>query len=294
MEPNLDQLFNICPEIICILKPNYTIHRVNDAFTQLFGWDTSRVQGRSFLDFVHVEWIQQTQQTLQSTINQIIPSFETLHCKADGNQTYLTWSFSFDTSSNSILGIARESEALKRFQEGILQENFRLTELAYTDSLTELMNRRGFLTQLQQYQSFATRTQRPLSILLLDVDYFKTFNDSYGHSAGDQALVLIAGILKTNLRRSDLAGRYGGEEFVVCLPDSDQQGSFTVAESLRQAVDNYGWPIQDVTISVGIATAIADQESTYKTAKELIDEADQALYHSKQSGRNCSTHHANL
>lgn len=294
MEPNLDQLFDICPEIICILKSNYTIHRVNPAFTQLFGWDFNRIQGRSFLDFVHAEWIQQTQQILQSTIDQTILAFETLHCKADGNQAYLTWSFSFDPSSQSIFGIARESEALKRFQDGILQENFRLTKLAYTDSLTELMNRRGFLTQLQQYQSFAARTQRPLSLLLLDVDYFKTFNDSYGHSAGDQALILIADLLKNNLRRSDLAGRYGGEEFVVCLLDSDQQGSLTVAESLRQAVDNYGWPIQDVTISIGVTTLIADQDSTYKTAKELIDEADRALYHSKQLGRNCSTHHANL
>ncbi len=281
------------------MKSNYTIQWVNPAFTRLFGWDDHRIQGRSFLDFVHAEWVPQTQQILQSSIHQTNPNFETLHCKADGNQTYLTWSFSFEPNTESIFGIARESEALKRFQEGILQENFRLTELAYTDSLTELMNRRGFLTQLQQYQSFATRTQRPLSILLLDVDYFKTFNDSYGHSAGDQALVLIAGVLKTNLRRSDLAGRYGGEEFIVCLPDSDQEGSAKVAESLRQAVDNYGWPIQDLTISIGIATAIADQDAaepdaTYKTAKELIDEADQALYHSKQSGRNCSTHYAQL
>lgn len=276
------------------MKPNYTIHRVNLAFTKLFGWDFSRIQGRSFLDFIHAEWVQPTQEVLQNTTNQTIPAFETLHCKADGNQTYLTWSFSFEPNSQSIFGIARESEALKRFQEGILQENFRLTELAYTDSLTELMNRRGFLTQLQQYQSFAIRTRRPLSLLLLDVDYFKIFNDSYGHSAGDQALVIIAGLLKTNLRRSDLAGRYGGEEFVICLPDSDQQGALTVAESLRQAVDHYGWPIQEITISIGAATAIADDGSTCKTAKELIDEADRALYHSKQAGRNCSTHHANL
>lgn len=276
------------------MKLNYTIQQVNQAFAQLFGWDDSRIQGRSFLDFVHAEWISQTQDTLLSTTHQTVKNFETLHCKADGSQTYLTWSFSFDPSSQLILAIARESEALKRFQEGILQENFRLTELAYTDSLTELMNRRGFLAQLHQYQSFATRTQRPLSILLLDVDHFKTFNDTYGHSAGDQALVLIAGILKTNLRRSDLAGRYGGEEFIVCLPDSDPQGALTVSESLRQAVDNYGWPIKDITISVGIATAIADEASVYKTAKELIDEADRALYHSKQSGRNCSTHQANL
>lgn len=294
LEPNLNQFFNVCPEILCLLKSNFTIQRVNMAFTQIFGWESQRIQGRSLLDFVHSEWVEQAQLVLEAATTNAIAAFETLHCRADGNQTYLTWSFSYDPHSQTILGIARVSEAIKRFQEGLLQENFKLTELANTDPLTELMNRRGFLAQLHHYQSYAVRSRSPFSLLLLDVDHFKQFNDSYGHTAGDQALVLIAHILRTNLRSSDLAGRYGGEEFIIGLPDSDQLSAGTVAESLRQAVESQGLPLQGVTISIGMATAHSGEDCKHKTAQALIDEADLALYHCKQSGRNCSTHHATL
>lgn len=206
------------------------------------------------------------------------------------------WSFTPDSETGWVIAIARESDVLKRFQDGLLEENFKLASLANTDPLTELMNRRCFLSQLHQYLSFAYRTEHPLSLLMVDVDHFKVFNDTHGHLAGDEALKIIAGIIKQNLRRSDLAGRYGGEEFLICLPDSQPSGALFVAESLRRAVVNHGSPIVGSTISIGVATVRPEAygETISQTALNLIKAADRALYVSKQKGRNCSTHSEDL
>lgn len=296
MEPDLEKLFHLTVDIVCILKPDSTIHQANAAFVKLLGWETQKILGRSFLNFVHAEWMEATQQVLQDTRSQAVNAIEILHCIADGNQRYLFWSFTPDLDTGWVIAIARESDVLKRFQDGLLEENFKLTNLANIDPLTELLNRRCFLSQFHQYLSFAYRTEHSLSLLMVDVDHFKTFNDTHGHLAGDEALKVIAGIIQQNLRRSDIAGRYGGEEFVICLPESKPSGAMFVAESLRRAVANHGSPIQGTTISIGVATIQLElyEQTISQTALNLISAADQALYASKRNGRNCSTHSENL
>ena len=132
------------------------------------------------------------------------------------------------------------------------------------------------------------RFKSPLSVLMIDIDDFKKVNDTYGHTVGDKVLKTIAQILKTKLRATDVVGRYGGEEFLVVLPETDLQAALTVAEKLRTEVAKKTFKYKDqvfkVTISLGAA-----QLKEGETIEELINRADQALYTSKRSGKNRTT-----
>jgi diguanylate cyclase (GGDEF)-like protein len=140
---------------------------------------------------------------------------------------------------------------------------------------------------LQKEFERALRYQRPLSLILLDVDHFKKFNDTFGHPAGDEALRQVARILLEQTRTADFVARYGGEEFVVLLSDTDQEGALLTAERLRARLEAAAWSRAPLTASLGVATL---QERTPR-GSELTEQADQALYASKQQGRNRVTHY---
>ncbi len=158
--------------------------------------------------------------------------------------------------------------------------------LVTTDGLTGLPNRRAFEEALQREFSRATRYTRPMAILMIDIDHFKRVNDTLGHLAGDAALRQIGALLRTNLRRDDLAARLGGEEFAVLLPEIDRAGATLTAEKLRRLIesrpvvfDTQRWPL---TVSIGIASrAVTDTE-----AIEVVRRADDMLYVAKREGRN--------
>ena len=170
--------------------------------------------------------------------------------------------------------------------------NVALRQLADSDALTGLANRRRFEETLALEHERARRSGLPFSLILLDVDYFKKFNDRYGHVAGDDCLRRVAAAIAAGPRRpADLAARYGGEEFAVILPDTDAEGACAVAEKIRAAVQALGIghaesPCGDVTISLGVHTCRpADVPST--TALACIEAADALLYQAKMNGRNC-------
>ncbi|WP_233799715.1 sensor domain-containing diguanylate cyclase [Paraburkholderia sp. HP33-1] len=164
-----------------------------------------------------------------------------------------------------------------------------LRELARTDGLTGLNNRRAFEEHVNDEWRRAQRDDRPLSLLLIDVDNFKGFNDLYGHSAGDEALIGAARCIAQNARRpGDTAARFGGEEFAVLLPDTDAAGAQRIAEQIRAAVQalqcrHVASAHHVLTVSVGAATA---HGALIATSRALIDAADQALYRAKDAGRN--------
>ena len=167
--------------------------------------------------------------------------------------------------------------------------NARLTELSATDGLTGIGNRRAFDATLQTEWGRAARDATDLGLLVIDADHFKSFNDRYGHPAGDECLRLIAEVTQQTLRRPpDFAARFGGEEFVAVLPGTDEAGARDVAERVRLAVlsarmAHEGNPIGYVTISIG-AASMAPRPGD--EAQKLIDLADRALYSAKQGGRN--------
>lgn len=178
------------------------------------------------------------------------------------------------------------SNDLDRQRRQLAEINAQLVVQAVTDGLTGMNNHRSFQETLSREIERSQRYSAPLSLLMLDVDHFKQYNDTYGHPVGDQVLQLFAGVLKANARDTDFVARYGGEEFVVILPETDAHGAVEVAQRLRNAIETAVWPYRPVTASFGAATL----PQAIATASELISWADKALYRSKQEGRNCVTH----
>jgi len=164
-----------------------------------------------------------------------------------------------------------------------------LLRLARTDSLTQLGNRRLFDESLKREWERAARLGKPLSLMMLDIDWFKKYNDLYGHPAGDVALRAVAVCISQGIHRpTDICARYGGEEFTVVLPDTTLSGSFHVAEKIRKAVERMALahedsPLAVVTVSIGLATVVPHQ---HEDAQTLVDAADEAMYRAKQAGRN--------
>jgi diguanylate cyclase (GGDEF)-like protein/putative nucleotidyltransferase with HDIG domain len=160
--------------------------------------------------------------------------------------------------------------------------NQRLAALASTDGLTGLKNHRTFQERLAEEMTRSQRYSIPLSLLLLDVDRFKQYNDSFGHPAGDAVLQRVARILQANARSMDVVARYGGEEFAVLLPETERDGAKAVAERMRAAIEQGPWKERTVTASLGVAHMSSDVDD----AAMLLARADEALYRSKQAGRN--------
>jgi diguanylate cyclase (GGDEF)-like protein len=178
----------------------------------------------------------------------------------------------------------------KKTEEKLQVANQKLEELATTDSLTGLNNVRSFRAHLRKELERSHRNSTFTSILLLDVDKFKPFNDTYGHPAGDKALQDVAAILKETARDLDFVARYGGEEFVIILPNTNDELAKQAAERIRKAIANHPWEVREITVNIGISTVI----SATMTPEELIEQADQALYFSKENGRNRSTHFSQI
>ncbi|SIO56704.1 diguanylate cyclase (GGDEF) domain-containing protein [Singulisphaera sp. GP187] len=179
---------------------------------------------------------------------------------------------------------------LQQAHVSLERKNAELAELAATDALTGLANRRRFREALETASALAIRDDLPLSLMMLDIDEFKRYNDEYGHIAGDEVLQGLAGIFGASLRVSDTTARYGGEEFVVLLPRTDARTARLVAERLRADIERHAWPLRRVTSSVGVATLAPSSAG----AAEFLNQADRALYHSKRRGRNCVSHYEDL
>ncbi|MGH9389503.1 MAG: GGDEF domain-containing protein, partial [Vicinamibacteria bacterium] len=186
--------------------------------------------------------------------------------------------------------LQKKREELAAAKRAVEDVNKRLAEMAVTDGLTRLYNHRYFHEQLAHEVLRARRHGFPLSLLMIDIDDFKEYNDTYGHPAGDQVMLRIASLIAQNLRQTDLAARYGGEEFAVILPSTSLEGSMVIAEKIRQAVEGHPFLfgprefIGRLTVSAGAATLEVGVESS----SDLIRRADEALYRAKKEGKNRS------
>lgn len=174
--------------------------------------------------------------------------------------------------------------------ENLFSANEKLKALATTDELTKLDNRRSFLEHIDLIWKQNHRLNLPVTILMIDVDFFKKYNDSLGHLEGDKALIAIAQCLKNNVKReTDFVARFGGEEFVCLLPFLEKDEALEFAKAMVQSVEEMKIPhpmsvhSKYVTISVGMAIAVPNDNNSYS---QLLDEADKALYSAKETGRN--------
>jgi two-component system cell cycle response regulator len=186
-----------------------------------------------------------------------------------------------------LLARIRAGKRIVDLQKELLESNKRLELLSITDGLTSLFNHRHFQDELARAFEESERYQRPLSLAVIDIDFFKKVNDVYGHAAGDEVLKRVSRIFMESIRSSDFAARYGGEEFAVIMPETDLEDAIQFAEKIRSMVEAAPVPTSageiSVTVSIGVATV---PRSKIRTAKGVIQAADKALYRAKRNGRN--------
>ena len=183
--------------------------------------------------------------------------------------------------------VARDLTERKKFEDQLLA-------MAMTDGLTGLSNRRAFDAELERQWTNVLEESSQVSLVLLDIDHFKKFNDEYGHLAGDDCLRVVGAAVKSAVRSADVVARYGGEEIAIILPATDPSEAAVVAEAVRNAIENLNIPHAGnpegggkVTASLGIATALARAGGAIRMPESLLLSADKALYMAKSEGRNC-------
>lgn len=271
------------------MKPNY----VSPSVRQVLGWEPHEILGKHPKDLFLAEdlhLIEDAAATLYSRGASTAAPAARVRCK-DGSVKWCESRARLLAPDSDTFGDV--VVVLRDVTERVEFEN-RLQALAVTDGLTSLANRRGFDETLLREWKATLRTGLPTSLMLLDVDHFKSFNDLYGHQVGDDCLRAVAAAVRDNVRRPrDFVARYGGEEIAVILPETEAAGALTVAESVRGAIERLTIPHAGnaegngmVTVSIGVTTAVSAMGGTVKMPEGLLLTADNALYKAKHNGRN--------
>jgi diguanylate cyclase (GGDEF)-like protein/PAS domain S-box-containing protein len=281
---------------IIVLTDLYGKRRyVSPAAATLLGWDHEDLVGGDYTQLAHPEDVSKMARVMDECRNGRSAEPLPYRCrKKDGSYLWMETSIRLyrDTVTNEPIGfvnVVRDISSRKAAEEELNKAFREVEHQAKLDSLTGVANRRQLDERLDREWRRALRDRNPLSLLLIDVDHFKPYNDIYGHLFGDSSLREIAAVAQEVIHRSgDLLARYGGEEFVVVLPNTDSAGAKRCAEQMRRAVEmldipHTGNPHAVVTVSIGCATLTPQPDSA---CTDLLQAADDALYRAKSAGRN--------
>ena len=275
-------------DMICRIGLDKTMYYVSPACFRLLGWTQAEMTGVGPEAFVLEEDLPLIEAASRRILNPEVensPATVRMHRK-DGSLVWMEMNARAirDPATgepSEVVVVMRDVSEHKALEE-------KLASMALSDSLTGLANRRAFDQALQREWERTQREGSEISLLLLDIDHFKRFNDTYGHQAGDDCLSAIAAAVKKCVRSTDIAARYGGEEIAVILRPTSAADALLVAEKLRAEIEalrlpqGNGW----VTASIGVATALARHGGTMRMPESLLLAADNALYQAKREGRN--------
>jgi diguanylate cyclase (GGDEF)-like protein len=195
---------------------------------------------------------------------------------------------------NDVTQMKLQEQIIREQNERLQIVQDKLVELSITDELTQLYNRRYFQTQFDFLIKSSRRQKNPMSLILLDIDHFKDYNDTYGHTEGDKILSSVGEILTTYARETDVAARIGGEEFAIILPGTEKSGSESACARLKELFDNYAWANRKVTASFGIASMQGDADTQSRSWEYVYRQADEALYFAKEHGRDQLRHYDDI
>ncbi|EMY78950.1 diguanylate cyclase (GGDEF) domain protein [Leptospira weilii serovar Ranarum str. ICFT] len=304
-EYDLEKLVNNSLDLLSIVDLEGKVLLINPAFERALGWKKEELLGRDPFHLLHPDDREITFQEFEK-LNQGLQtlSFQNRYICADGTYKYFAWTASPDPTSGLVYVTGKDINELieshhkiRQLAEELREANDKLFEQASTDPLTKLKNRRAFDEELNRLTQFSQKQTNPLSLLMIDADHFKDYNDTFGHPAGDQVLIELARLLTKTFRKNDILARFGGEEFIAALPNTSEPEAVEIAERLVQIVREFNWEKRSITISVGAATSDFNANSKnihLEYSVNLIEEADQALYFSKVNGRNRITHFSRI
>jgi diguanylate cyclase (GGDEF)-like protein/PAS domain S-box-containing protein len=300
-----EQVFNAFGDASWVINNEYYVLRVNNAFLDLLGL---KEKGKVLKMKCHDLLPSSLCQTPECPMKQIQKGKKrvildgAMDRSLEHNRPFLLTAMPLFGLAGETVGLVEQFKDIterKKYEEALEKANKELEHLAAVDGLTRVANRRIFDEGLEKEWKRMRREKQPFSIILCDIDFFKRFNDRYGHQEGDECLKQVASSIQMCVKRpGDLAARYGGEEFGVLLPNTAAEGAIKVAESIRSAVLNLkknhslSGISEYVTLSLGVATVVPPVKEN--NPDRLLKAADQALYASKKAGRNRVTLADNL
>lgn len=283
IEKLYNALFDRTNDAVFLINMDGTHRKVNQRALEMLGYTRQEMECKPAFEFVaDQEYFDSLYVKKKLSEGERIPIYERTFKRKDGTFFYGENDVSLvkDDEGNPqfFFSIVRDISERKKYE-------FLLQELAGTDPLTGLYNRRKMIEEAKREKTRCDRSSKPFTFILLDIDLFKKINDSYGHEAGDYVLVKLSEIIKKTLREQDLCCRWGGEEFLILLPETDRSGGFLSAEKIRKAVLKYSFEYKKEKLKISITSGVA-QYRKEKTIDSCINDADIALYKGKNSGRN--------
>lgn len=274
-EKEIDSFLNVNMEMLCVYDTEGSFYKTNVKFDEVLGYGKKELAGKSFLSFVHEEDKEKTIQILKDITDKskVYDLINRFRCK-DNSYKYLEWRIQ--------LGTGKYAYASARDITAKMLETEKLKTIAIKDQLTNLYNRHYLEMILENEMQRADTYKESLTLAILDLDHFKLVNDTWGHPIGDEQLKLTAEIAGKSLRASDFLIRFGGEEFVVMMPNTDMKEAVISLNRVRQAIEDNRHPITGrQTVSIGAASRHENE-----SFEEWYKRADEALYRAKDQGRN--------
>jgi len=294
-EIELNQVFNASADGMWVIDSDFRVQRVNAALLQLLNRSREEAIGQKCHQLLQGSVCRRPGCPMTAVLGgeQRLERDIEVACGQGGRTPYILTASPFSGLDGQPIGLVeafKDISARKQAEEQLKRANQELERMATVDGLTQVANRRRFDEYLDLEWKRSRRENTFISLLLCDIDFFKRYNDHYGHQAGDDCLRAVAQVIRSRIRRpADLVARYGGEEFAVILPNTPGDGALHVAEMVRRAVDEAGLPHRrsavagHVTLSVGAAGMLPQPENS---AALLVQQADRALYRAKEQGRN--------
>ncbi|MDX8382756.1 MAG: sensor domain-containing diguanylate cyclase, partial [Ghiorsea sp.] len=257
---------------------------VNPAWSSITGFKKEDVVGKPFIDYLHAD-------SVHTFLNHFFSIFK--------GETSTNIPFQMVRNDGAIIDVEFSGQISKDKQGTFLQTHClivditmrkimedKLIKMATLDGLTEVFNRRAFMERADDGWKQSSRYYRPLSTLMIDIDFFKGINDTHGHATGDRVLKDVANTCQQVLRETDSFGRIGGEEFAVLLPETEQKEALLSAERIREAIENLSFIEKNNTFSITVSIGLAQRQPKDESFELLLHRADEALYQAKESGRN--------